>query len=182
MSCSFPNNNILLYGDMGSGKSTLCVKIVARLIKSKKYQIAYYFGSTASEMHSVYGKDKCFNSVDINVLKAIMNNQKKRNINVICVFDDVMSENFHSNRDLAGFFSTTRHYRMTCIFLVQHLRGISPLMRRATKHFYALSLTNDVVDYLSERTYYSKKQIRSLLNETVRKKKYFYYCFKNIRD
>jgi len=172
----------LLYGDQGAGKTTLCLKVVARLIKSKKYQLAYFFGSTSDEVKHIFGSDKCFDHVDEQVLAVITARQKKRNLNVILIFDDVMCENFHYNKELSGFFSTVRHNRYLCIFSVQHLKGISPIMRRATKHFYALTLTNDVIDYLAERTYYTKKQIRSYIDTYISHKKYFYYCFKNLRD
>lgn len=179
---NFDSNNIMIYGRLGAGKTTLMLRIVALWMKKKRCNVAYFIGESSNEMVRYFGAKNIFPNADPSVIRNVVKQNYNNKLKTLLIFDDVMGERFHHSQEFNSFFQMLRHYWTTCIYCVQAIRGISPLMRAGIKHFFSLTDTNEVYDYLSEQTSYTKNELRIMIREYLTHNDHYYHLFTNTRD
>lgn len=156
--------HMMLLGMTGSGKSVLIRQIYENHVgKGKKFNFAILFGFNADRpQYNYIDKKLRYTDVDPSTIKAKWQAIKTlreeyaerygdhvaEHFQVLFIFDDILGENFHKDIFYRDFISRCRHDGIVCIFGIQYINSIPPVIRNNVSQFVITCGTNMIASAL----------------------------------
>ncbi len=160
--------HMMLLGMTGSGKSVFIRQIYERHVgKGKRFDFALLFGFNADRPQYDYiDKKQRFTEVNPESIKQKWNAMRKLRdryaqtygqavadrFETLFIFDDILGENFHKDKFYADFISRCRHDGIVCIFGIQYINSIPPVIRNNVSQFIITCGTNQIAQALYPMT------------------------------
>lgn len=156
--------HMMLLGMTGSGKSVFIKQVYQNHVgKGKKFSFAILFGFNADRPQYNY-IDKKLRYTDVNpdTIRAKWEAIRKLKeeyfekygedvadrFQVLFIFDDILGENFHKDKFYCDFISRCRHDGIVCIFGIQYINSIPPVIRNNVSQFVITCGTNQIATAL----------------------------------
>lgn len=193
-----PPFTMIICGNTGSGKTQLLKHMITNEL-SKKFDYIFimcpsleFSGDYKEFENHKKIKDNMFAEYDQEIINDIMKSQekiikkhgKKRCPQTLIILDDCL-EYLGFGSLISKIFFKGRHINISCIVLVQKLKGISTLLRINTKYivFFRTANSKELENLLDEYTgKKERKIIENELNEWFKEKWSFMFCNLKTQD
>lgn len=187
-----PPFTMIICGNTGSGKTQLLKHLITTEL-TKKFDYIFimcpsleFSGDYKEFENHKKIKDNMFAEYDQEIISDILQSQekiikkygKKRCPQTIIILDDCL-EYLGFGSLVSKIFFKGRHVNVSCIVLVQKLKGISTLLRINTKYmiFFRCANSQELEHLLDEYTgKRERKQIEAVLYEWFKQPWSFMYC------
>ena len=141
---------ILVLGSSESGKTT-AIRALIQLMKRTNRVAAVWWISVNHRQEtwlpSCYRRSRVSKEL-LDRIRACQRNREFAGMHQIVVIDDCLTEKFHRDAWWNAYISTCRHDRVTLIFGVQYLKGLSPVVRDNIKRYLCCHVNNGTLKAL----------------------------------